>query len=430
MLKAVLKYSAVEGMAKGLNKLVILMLPFFMSDANYGFVGIVLTFELLVPFILLLGMERVILRFYNDRDKFEKFEPTVFNLVTYFTVFVVLVLAGMFFFGIESIFGLRVFPDWSLIIILAYFQGRNLLKLNIFRINNWHNAYLRNRLMFQGLKVVFVVTFSAVTKSYLGYLVGAILAAIVLEIVLNQKFKRISEFSINSFSMVSARQFLGFSWPFILHGFSGNLIGNVDKLIIHRFLSIDNVGIYTLCYAIGSVMIFAFVGVSVFMEPLIYKEKDDVKRLKLLNLNLKYGLAFGFAGFILLTLMSYFVIPLLYSAEGVVSEFYLIPVLASSYLLYPFYLKANYILIYEKRTWGIARISLILAGINIVLNIGLIPIIGLKGAALSTVISYWLQAVFFTCFVNKWRFNKDVMFSIVGGVVVLLSAMLYFFIKL
>ena len=47
---------------------------------------------------------------------------------------------------------------------------------------------------------------------------------------------------------------------------------------MNYYLTIEEVGIYSLAYVIGSSISFAFIGVTVFMEPLIYKEKNIINR--------------------------------------------------------------------------------------------------------------------------------------------------------
>ena len=69
MLKKILSYGVVEGISKGLNKLVVLILPFFITSENYGILGLLIAIELVLPLISLLGLERAALRFYHFKSK-------------------------------------------------------------------------------------------------------------------------------------------------------------------------------------------------------------------------------------------------------------------------------------------------------------------------------------------------------------------------
>lgn len=421
MLKKILSYGFVEGIAKGLNKLIFLVIPLFLNTFDYGKIGLIVSLELLIPIVSLLGLERAVLRFYGDQIKFPLFKKTVFT-ATFFTHVLLIFLIGILYLtGIDTFFGLNLFPDIFLVILIVYFQGFNLISFNMLRVNEEHKKYLRSRLFSQVLKFLLVFSLIIVLNTYLGYLIGALLAVIITSFFL--KFIDKKKENEGTFHTRTFKNLFVFSWPFIFHGLAGNLLGNADKFILEEFMTLNEVGQYTLTYSIGSMMVFAYVGVSIYMEPMIYKEKNSSRRELLLDKYLLLTISLGLVGYILLSLGSLYILPKFYN-ENYQKVLKFIPLIALAYLVYPYYLIANYKMIYSKKSLSIAVVSILSASINVTLNIYLIPKFGIYGAILITIFSYFLQAFLFIWVSNKFRFLRETKEIIILGV--LIFGVIYF----
>lgn len=81
MFKKIFSYGFVEGIAKGLNKLTILILPLLIDVFSYGLLALLISVELILSFISFLGLERVILRFYSIKKEYRLFDNTVLFLL-------------------------------------------------------------------------------------------------------------------------------------------------------------------------------------------------------------------------------------------------------------------------------------------------------------------------------------------------------------
>lgn len=410
MLKKIFSYGAVEGYAKGLNKLTLLILPIFLNTIDYGKIGLLVAIELVVPLISLLGFERAILRFYSDENKYINFKSTIFKSVKMVHIFLLVLISLSYLFGFKSFYGLNIFPDIYLIIILIYFQGSNLLHLNMIRVSQNHNKYFKARILIQTLRVILIFLFVYLLKSYLGYLIGSIITAILSNFFFKDEKKEINtKFNKNTFSLLFT-----FSWPFIFHGVAGSLLGNVDKFILQQYMTLSDVGLYTLAYSIGSMMVFAYVGITIYLEPMIYKEKNDLKRNLLLDKFLFYALISGMLFYLIISIMSNYVLPHIYENKfHQVIEY--IPMIAVSYLIFPYYLKSNYLMIFEKKSLNIALISVISSLVNIALNLYYIPKYGIIAAVYTTLISYIIQSILFVLMANKFILNKELLEVIILG---------------
>ncbi|WP_339698156.1 oligosaccharide flippase family protein [uncultured Marixanthomonas sp.] len=413
MLKKIFSYGFIEGIAKGLNKLTILLLPLLLSTTDYGKVGLLVSIEMVIPLISLLGFERAVLRFYGEKSKYTGFKKTIFSSALWTHLFLIIIISILYGAGYKTFFGLHLFPDLILVVVLIYFQGTNLITLNMLRVEENHKKYFKGRLFIQGCKFTLVLLCVFISQHYLGYVVGAIIAAITANILFRTQR---TDNEQPTFSKKTFLSLFAFSWPFMFHGVAGNLLGNADKFILERYMSLNEVGLYTLAYSFGSTMIFAFVGISVFLEPMIYKEKRDAQRKQILNKFLLISIGFGLLAYILITLASNYVLPYFYD-ESYTLVFKYIPLIAIAFLIYPYYLKSNYTMIYDKRSLPIAVMSIVSASINIGLNVYFIPIYGIYAAVFTTLISYIIQAFLFVFMANKYKFNGELLeVFIFGGI--------------
>jgi len=387
-----------------------------MDVSSFGKIGLLVSIELMLPFISFLGLERAILRFYGIKNEFKLFKKTVFVSVKISHLLLLsLLLISYFTFG-NDFLGINLFPDIFLVLLLVFFQGSNLLNFNILRVNESHSIYFKKKLAFQILKFSLVLFLVLMFKSYLGYLVGSLIASVIIYMsFINNTLLSID----NQGSLDTFKKLFTFSWPFVFHGISLSLLGNADKFIMESYLTTNEVGIYTLSYIIGSSISFVFIGVSVFMEPLIYKENKTHKRERLLNKFTILTLLTGIFSYFIVGLISQFVLPHIYDATYSDILIY-IPLIASAYLVFPYYLKANYRLTYNKNTTSIALVSFISSVLNIWMNIIFIPIYGIYAAVVITILSFILQSLIFIIISKKGKlFDKENFnFLILGAIVI------------
>jgi O-antigen/teichoic acid export membrane protein len=420
LLRKILSYGIVEGIAKGLNKLVVLILPFFITTENYGILGLLISIELVLPLLTFLGLERAVIRFYHIKSRIKNFESTVFKSVTLVNISVLSILLIAYVFGIKEFIGLNII-DIILTITLVYFQGSIVLFTNMLRVEEQHNQYYRIRLLNQISKLFLVLFLTIVFKNYYGYLIGSILSSVlILSTLLNKYLIIKAPFNKKTFLVL-----INFSWPFILHGVSGNLLGNVDKFVVNSFMTKTDLGVYTLAYAIGSSMIFAFTGISIYMEPFIYKAKNNLSRNQLLLKFNIFGLISGLLFYIVICSAFQYIIPF-YDLGSYKSIVDFVPYVALGFLLYPFYLSSNWQLIYQKKGMTIAILSIITALINVILNVIFIPKFGLISAVFNSFITYFIQTLLFLTLAQKKIFNLSSIIVLLGGAVIIFS----FYLKL
>ncbi len=210
------------------------------------------------------------------------------------------------------------------------------------------------------------------------------------------------------------KEYLRFGVPTIAGNVAGWVVALSDRYVIGYFLGAASVGIYAAGYMIGSAATL-FTGVLAFVLPAALSQLYDEDRIDEVKTHLKYSLKYSLA----------FLIPLvfgaavlaepvlrLFSTPEIASQGYLIiPIVALGFLLISAADVIGKPLILAKKTRIIAILWIIAAAVNLGLNILIIPLIGILGAAITTLVAYLLATLITVYYSSKelkfdidWRF--------------------------
>jgi len=174
---------------------------------------------------------------------------------------------------------------------------------------------------------------------------------------------------------------------------------NIDKILINMYMDIEDVGIYRVYYFASINIAGLFFGIfNVVYFPIISKYNNRVALFKGINKIIPYLFGFGLP-FIFL---SEFVILKLYGGKYPM-DFSLMILFAIVSILIVYYGIYDWTFCSEGAT-GVKLVSLstlIMAIINITLNVYLIPRIGLFGAISSTAITFVVGIYFLSLFKNR-----------------------------
>lgn len=195
-----------------------------------------------------------------------------------------------------------------------------------------------------------------------------------------------------------------FSWPLALSGLAGNLYFHSDKIIIHHLIDAAALGKYALLFQLVSVLLFVFNSINLSVTPVLNRlhfETGDMfwrkyREITALKLLLAMGMGAG------LLLLGNIIIPFLVGAEFTFSTEVL--AIFSTYIVFVAMcsLKSEYcVLVGIVKPLFYIRIVTLL--INLLLNLWLIPIWGLAGAAFATLASYVINEFVFPVFIKEMR---------------------------
>lgn len=257
------------------------------------------------------------------------------------------------------------------------------LVINTFRSLHWMKKVAYLTLGYNGIVLlIFIFFVFSNENSYIFTLLSVFLGygiAISSGIFLIRKYLKFG------FSRYWAKKLLKYGLLVIIAGFSFILYTNIDKLLIYINLGVDQVGIYR-AYAFASInLIGMFVGIFITVYfPTASKQSDKSSLFDKIHKSIPYLVIFGLP----FTFFSEFIILKLYG-ENYPIELLLIILFGIAAIL----LSINSLYAWTLNSAGTQGLKITclgavtLAVINIILNVLLIPIIGMVGAISSTIIA-------------------------------------------
>ena len=212
------------------------------------------------------------------------------------------------------------------------------------------------------------------------------------------------------------REYLSFGLPTIPGSISTWVVASSDRYVISYFLGATSVGIYSAGYGIGNIVSIA-AGVLVFVLPPTLSKLYDEGRMREVKTHLRYSLKYSLAMAIPFVFGSVVLgepVLRLFSTAQMASEGYLVvPLVALSALFWSMYVVVMHILVLVKKMRILALIWGISALVNLLLNIVIVPRLGIFGAAITTLIAYGLALGLTTYYgFKEFRFPIDWRFVI------------------
>ena len=376
----------------------------YLGPGNYGVLNYSMSFAGIFSFLASLGLDNILVReLVKNPDKRNQLLGTSFFLK---------LLAGIATCFLVVISAFAWEPDNLARLLIIIFSSTFILQS--FGVTGlFFQATVKARKIFVSQIVAMVV--SSLLKIFIilnGLNVVWVMATYVLDGVFSS-FVTLIIYKKNGFKLSSwifewplARALLKDSWFLMLSSVAIFIYVRIDQVIIGKLLGQIDVGYYAAAVKLSEIWNFipAIIGTSLF--PAIINSKALGREIYRRRLGLFYKLLFFISVLIAATvfLFSEPLINLLFGSGYQPSVSVLrIYVWASISMFVT--VGINQQLTADNNTRALFIINLLGMAANIILNIWLIPKIGLKGAALATLISYALVPLSFLIF--KGFFKKE-----------------------
>jgi O-antigen/teichoic acid export membrane protein len=232
------------------------------------------------------------------------------------------------------------------------------------------------------LNIVFLVFLGfGVDGVLLGNAISTGLVAIVISIMLATHFTR-------KLSMSLLKDLLSFGWPIVFVGMSNWVMNITDRLLLEKLGTTHELGLYSLGSSFANIMLILFVmpfrkvwGAYLFQVA----THDDAKE-SFRDIASYFFLLICFAG----AMVVIWIEPVIRIVAG--KDFWdaadVVPVLVLANVFSAMVLMFTIGMHIQKKTRVLSYITGVGAASNIILNIVLIPLYGMIGAALASLISY------------------------------------------
>ena len=241
-------------------------------------------------------------------------------------------------------------------------------------------------------------------------------------------YKRKIRFPKSKVKSYLMSDWISFSWPLLLVGIFNYFIGWTDNLVIGKFLDPTNLGIYAIAYSLSRFLIFFFHIFRTIFMPIIserYAKGDSESISYLFKKSQNWMIGIVLPAALLLAVFGETILTLVYGnayALGATS----IQILIIGFLVIVSVGFCQSILQLHKKTKYIFKANFITAIINLGLNMMLIPLIGITGAAISTAFSLSLQNILFLRKARKleklkfdWKVNSKFLLSSIMSIVII-----------
>lgn len=390
-----LKQLIIYGISTGINRgTVIIYLPFLLNvlgTSEYGIYSlIVIASNLLIPFVCLNGSSAIL------REGSEDVKKGLYLLEKFFLITsIIVILLGIlvyFFFSFE----------WMLfVIILAGLEALHQLYLTYLRCNNKSWTYLTIVIVkVFGLLIIFwllqkedINLYQLLQVQLYWYLIifsYMIYSMILWKFVFKEGSKKISLFDVLPYTLL-----------LIPHGISQWVVSSSDRFIISEILGTYELGIYSIAYSLAMVLMLVNSGIALALPTHFIKNYEHWTtgeiRKKAINLY-NFGTILLFLCLIIFVYIDFRYLNSLDNHESI--GFTLTFTWIGLYFLGLYLFYTNY-LYYHKKSGVLAKQTIIVAILNVFLTIILTLQIGIVGAALATLLSYFIYFILILYAVSK-----------------------------
>ncbi|UGV40623.1 flippase [Methanococcoides orientis] len=377
-----------------------LLLPIITKSLGTYYYGmwaqIHVTIGLLTP-LAMMGLSMGFMRFFSSVTDKEIIKEGLYSILI-FIVCSSLLFSSILFFSADllaSIFFQDQNASYFLRIasFLIFFNATNMITLFYFRVFRQINIFSYFSI-FKSLGTLIL----AMLFLWAGFgLFGLILAFLIIQFILFivSMYGIISQIGFIFPKFIYIREYLRFSLPLTPNSLIRWITDSSDKYMVTYFLGLGSVGIYSAAYSIGWLIHLFISPIQVILYPELSKLYDEGKedQVKLyLSYSMKYFLMIAIPAVFGLTALGKPLLEILTNSDFV-SGSIVIPFIALSGVLAGVFQILINITHLVKDTKFNLYIYLIAATFNIILNLILIPKIGILGAAISTMISFIVMVI-------------------------------------
>lgn len=388
----------------------VILLPILtknMSITDYGLwaqIGVTVN---LIPFIMALGLPYTMVRFINESKSIEEIRECFYTILLLVSASC-MILSSIFLIFCQPLASL-LFNDnvyiFIMVIFLSFLGCINMLLLNFFRSLQQVKRYtmLSSIKTYVSVLLVSYLVLSGygIIGGTLGLLITEILAfAVMLLLIISQIGVGIPHFK-------NIREYLSFGIPTIPGNLSSWVVNASDRYVIGILMNEAAVGYYTPGYTLGNLITMFSSPIAIALPPVITKnyDEDNIAEVKnILNFTLKYFLILAIPSVFGLSILSKQILSILSTPEIAMQGYVITPFVALSALFFGAYMIIVQIIILEKRTMITGWIWILSGVVNIALTFILVRAIGTVGAAIATLISFFMVFVITYYYSRHFRF--------------------------
>ena len=384
------KHATIYGVVAILDRsLGLLLIPLYLSrltPVQYGIAELTMVFSAMMAVIAPLGVQHATGRYLV----YESYSKDRVIGTSYVFILISLLIFGTVLFSLSPFITVLLLDstEYSLVfnlgvgIFMATVLGNYLAEL--LRIEN-RSIYLASLKLLMSIIKLSSICYLVLARSWksegilLGHLMGLSIPAVL-------SFGYLP--FIRKFDPVLLKQYLRYGMPMVFHKLASNLLSSGDRFVLKFLLGLEAVGIYSLAYKVGNIVGNASMPVQAAYTPFVFREadsKDGPRKLMIGgSLYALYTSAIGCCVMLLAPLL----VEWFSKSPRFLRAIDLVPLIVLGAFFHICYAITSFGIALREKTKYFPIITILSGLVNIILNLILIPLVGIYGAAIATVISY------------------------------------------
>jgi O-antigen/teichoic acid export membrane protein len=420
-----------------------ILLPLYtniLTPDDYGNYAILMAIYAILNVLYQAGLFQGLIRFFYDKNLDPKrVVSTTLNTIVVFG-FTLTLLLSLFNKPLIKLLNLDKNLNSLLLLLLwiIFFDTIAYFGLHFLRVKRLSKRAVSYSVITAVINLILNVLFLIVLRlNILGILLAQGLANLFLLVLCFQHLKGYYTLVLDHFLL---KRLLLFSYPLVIAGIFGILMNVADRFIIDHFMIRSQVGIYSVAYKLGLLMNVLVIAFRTAYLPHFLSKDDNTgfpgsKISGELGGELRQTFTRLISLMMILFLTMIFFLKYLFRIEiggfhlinpEYIQAIYIVPFIVLAYSfngLAAFFSLAPY---RSGKSYQFVITDVIGFSLNIALNFILIPLYGIMGAALATLIGYYGAAFYmYFVFCNEMKesvFNKNTAVIVAGSLISLSAA--------
>lgn len=387
----------------------------FLGASLYGSWALIWSTVALLAPITLMGLQLSVVRFLAAETVKSEIREGYYSVVLFLvTINIALLIAAMFFSRSIAAFFLGDANQSVIIKIAAFMILSEVLSqvaiafFKIFRKILWYSSLLILKAL---LEISLMLIFLSLGWSLKGVIYAVLVAdGICITVAFVSIISRIG-FGLPRF--INLWEYLKFGIPLVPGTAILWMLHSGDKYVISYFLNPEAVGIYGAAYVISTALSLFVAPLQAVLFPAVSKAYDDneIEKTKTyLRYSLKYLMMFSIPLAFGASILAYPILSILTKPEFL-SGHTVVPFISFALVIHGITRVCSYVFYLVKKTYIETALLFIAAALNIGLNFLLIPLYGINGAAIATLLSYMVLAAASLLLSSRYlRFDLEIVF--------------------
>ncbi|MBN1898910.1 MAG: oligosaccharide flippase family protein [Spirochaetes bacterium] len=385
-----------------LNFILLPVFTRFLSPDDYGIIYYTNSVVMFIFVLSTLALNTFLLRYYFEYRTADEKKRMIGNTFVFILFYNLLFLAFSLGLGRYVTISLKIkvpfYPFFFLALINNFFNTLSIVPLAVFRVKKKARAFVlinSSRVVLSALLALFLIV--RLKWGVLGKFYGELYVNILFSIIY---FIIVFKNSIINLNLKQIKKALRFSLPLLPGAFAFLLIDLSDRVILERFISLSELGIYSVAYTIAFSINFLIIGGYQAFEPVLFEQFNKKRFPDTVRFIKKYYMYIIFITAFVLAFFSLEVFRMMATVKFYRGYLY-VPLFVMAAILKGEYYIVSTILIASKKTFR-STLAVIIGGLgNIILNLWFIPRFGVYGAAFAKPFSFLAMFLVAYLFLDK-----------------------------